>query len=60
MPRLDDDYRERILKLLQIIAESGTSTLLHVTHDPSEVLPCEKHVLELRPGEKPMYRILQD
>jgi molybdate transport system ATP-binding protein len=56
---LDDTYRERILKLLQLIAESGTSTLLHVTHDPTEVLPCEKNILELRPGEKPMYRILQ-
>lgn len=56
---LDDTYRERILKLLQLIAESGTSTLLHVTHDPTEVLPCEKHILELSPGEKPMYRILQ-
>jgi molybdate transport system ATP-binding protein len=56
---LDDTHRERILKLLQLIAESGTSTLLHVTHDPSEVLPCEKNILELRPGEKPMYQILQ-
>lgn len=56
---LDDTYRERILQILQIIAETGTSTLLHVTHDPSEVLPCEKNILELRPGEKPMYRILR-
>lgn len=55
---LDDEYRQKILDLLETIAESGTTTLLHVTHDPSEVLPCEKHILELHPGEKPMYKII--
>ena len=55
---LDGEHRSRILALLEAIAAGGTSTLLHVTHDPTEVLPCEKHVLELRPGETPMYRIL--
>ena len=55
---LDEQYRSRILELLQTVAESGSSTLLHVTHDPSEVLPCEKNILELRPGEAPMYRLL--
>lgn len=55
---LDAFHRDRILALLQKIAEHGTSTLLHVTHDETEVLPCERHVLELSPGETPMYRLL--
>ncbi len=54
---LDDTHRKRVLELLQAIAESGTSTLLHVTHDPQEALPCETHIMELRPEETPMYRI---
>lgn len=56
---LDEKSRERILQLLDAIAGRGGSTLLHVTHDPSEVRPCEKRVLEFRPGETPMYRILE-
>jgi len=56
---LDDTQRIRVLEVLQAIAENGTSTMLHVTHDPAEVLPCEKHILELCPGEKPMYRIIE-
>ena len=55
---LDENYRSKILDLLEVIAETGTTTLLHVTHDPSEVLPCEKHVLELYPNQNPMYKIL--
>lgn len=55
---LDGVHKARVLDLLQRIAESGTSTLLHVTHDPTEILPCEHHVLELRPGETPMFAIL--
>ncbi len=55
---LDENYRSKILDLLETVAETGTTTLLHVTHDPSEVLPCEKHILELHPGESPMYKIL--
>ncbi len=55
---LDSEYRQKILDLLETIAESGTTTLLHVTHDPDEVLSCEKHILELHPDEQPMYRIL--
>lgn len=54
---LDDQFRQKILDLLEIVAESGTTTLLHVTHEPSEVLKCEKHVLELLPNQEPMYRI---
>lgn len=56
---LDSVHRERILSLLQRIAELGGSTLLHVTHDETEVLPCEKRILELRPGQSPMYAILE-
>ena len=55
---LDENYRSKILDLLEVIAETGTTTLLHVTHDPSEVLPCEKHVLELYPNQSPMYKII--
>ena len=56
---LDENYRQKILDLLEKVAETGTTTFLHVTHDPSEVLDCEKHVLELHPGETPMYKILE-
>ena len=55
---LDEDYRERILDLLETVAATDTTTLLHVTHEEGEVLSCEKHILELCPGESPMYRIL--
>jgi len=55
---LDEQYRVKILDLLEKIAGTGTTTLLHITHDPTEVLPCEKHILELHPGEEPMYRII--
>ena len=55
---LDEDYRQKILDLLETIASTGTTTLLHVTHDPSEVLDCEKHILELHPDEEPMYKII--
>ncbi|MCR5762722.1 MAG: ATP-binding cassette domain-containing protein [Treponema sp.] len=57
---LDDNYRTKILNLLEMIAGTGTTTLLHVTHDPSEVLECEKHILELHPGENPMYAIIEE
>ncbi len=55
---LDEQYRTKILQLMQLIGNGGTTTMLHVTHDPSEVLPCEKHILELHPDEEPMYQIL--
>lgn len=57
---LDEDYRDKILGLLETVASTGTTTLLHVTHDPTEVLECEKHILELHPGESPMYAILEN
>lgn len=56
---LDEQYRQKILDLLELIGNGGTTTMLHVTHDPSEVLPCEKHILELHPNEMPMYKIIE-
>ena len=56
---LDENTRRKILDLIEIIAESGTTTLLHVTHEPAEVLTCEKHILEFHPGENPMYKIIK-
>ena len=55
---LDENYRTKILHLMELIGEGGTTTMLHVTHDPTEKLNCEHNILELRPGEEPMYRIL--
>jgi molybdate transport system ATP-binding protein len=43
---LDRPSRALVLALLETIAETRTSTLLHVTHDPTEVLRCEGRVLE--------------
>ena len=56
---LDQQFRSKVLNLLEIIGEQNTTTMLHVTHDPSEVLSCEHHVLELHPGKTPMYKILE-
>lgn len=55
---LDEKFRQKILDLIEIIADSGTTTVLHVTHDPTEVLPCEKNILEFHPNEIPMYKII--
>lgn len=56
---LDEQYRAKILQLMELIGNGGTTTMLHVTHDPSEVLPCEKHILELHQDEEPMYKIIK-
>ena len=56
---LDEKHRRNVLDLLERIAETGTTTLLHVTHDPTEALACEKHILELRPNETPMYATIE-
>ncbi len=56
---LDESFRQKILDLLELIAQSGTTTLLHVTHDPTEALSAEKHILEFHPGELPMYKIIE-
>ncbi len=55
---LDESFRDKILDLLETIGSTGTTTLLHVTHDPAEVLECEKNILEFHPGEDPMYRLI--
>jgi molybdate transport system ATP-binding protein len=52
---LDEPSRRMILDLLETVAEQQTSTLLHVTHDPTEALPCERHIFEFYPGKTPMY-----
>ena len=56
---LDEQYRQKILNLLELIGEGGTTTMLHVTHDPTEALACEHHVLQLCPNENPMYKLLE-
>lgn len=56
---LDEENRQKILNLLELIGTGGTTTMLHVTHDPTEVLECEKHILELHPHENPMYKIIE-
>ena len=56
---LDENNREKILHLMELIGTGGTTTMLHVTHDPSELLPCEHNILELMPDQNPMYRILK-
>ena len=57
---LDENYRAKILHLMELIGNGGTTTMLHVTHDPSEVLPCEKHILELHPDQDPMFKIIEN
>lgn len=57
---LDEENRNAVLQLLETIAELGSTTLLHVTHESDEILPCEKHILELKPNETPMYIIRQN
>ena len=52
---LDDAQRSFVLSLLAAIAQRGQSTMIHVTHDPEEVQSFETHVLELRPGQSPMW-----
>ena len=54
---LDEQNRSKILNLMNTIGDGGTTTMLHVTHDPAEILECEKHVLELHPDQNPMYII---
>ncbi len=55
---LDENYRTKILHLMELIGQGGTTTMLHVTHDPSEKLSCEHNILELLPGQDPMYKTI--
>ena len=54
---LDEQFRSKVLHIMDLIGQGGTTTMLHVTHDPTEILPCEKHILQLCPDKDPMYRI---
>ena len=56
---LDEAHREKILSLMNHIGNSGKTTMLHVTHDETEFLECEKHILQLCPNEDPMYKIIE-
>lgn len=55
---LSEEARCRVLEIMETVAESGMTTLLHVTHEEDEVLDCEHHILELHPDEVPMYKIM--
>ena len=50
---LDEQYRTKILHLMTLIAQDGTTTMLHVTHDKTEHLDCEKHILQFDYGVPP-------
>lgn len=54
---LDASQRGFALALMDAVAERGRSTILHVTHDPLEVRPFARRVLELRPGSSPAWAI---
>lgn len=54
---LDENQRDKVLNIMETVGSGHTTTLLHVTHDPSEILKCEKNVLQLLPGQDPMYCI---
>lgn len=56
---LDEQYRSKILHLMTLIAQSGTTTMLHVTHDQTEALDCEKHILKFKPKANPMYECVE-
>lgn len=52
---LDENQRDKVLNIMETIGNRNTTTILHVTHDPSEIIACEKHVLQLLPEQDPMY-----
>ena len=54
---LDETSREKVLTLIDAIAERGQSTILHVTHDPTEIRSFETKKIELCPNQSPMYKI---
>ena len=55
---LDELSREKVLTLIDSIAERGQSTILHVTHDPTEIRSFETKKIELCPSQSPMYKII--
>jgi molybdate transport system ATP-binding protein len=52
---LDESQRSFVLSLLAAIARCGQSTMIHVTHDLEEVQSFETKVLDLLPGQSPMW-----
>ena len=54
---LDENQRDKVLNIMETVGKGNTTTILHVTHDPSEIIECEKHVLQLVPDQDPMYII---
>jgi len=55
---LDGEQRRFALSVLDAVADRGESTMLHVTHDPDEVRPFCRRVLELRPGSSPSWAVI--
>jgi molybdate transport system ATP-binding protein len=45
---LDETGRALVLATMDTVAAAGASTILHVTHDPTETRPFEHHILELK------------
>lgn len=56
---LDENIRNTVLCLIELIAQTKTTTILHVTHDNTEVLSFEKNILEFQPNQEPMYKIIK-
>src|SRR5690606_23669733 len=52
---LDGDVREHVLDLLQRLATSGTQIIMAV-HDPEDIIPAVRHVLEIRRGGRTVQR----
>ncbi|GFD91702.1 molybdate ABC transporter ATP-binding protein ModF [Alteromonas sp. KUL156] len=45
---LDDFNRQKALKLIDILAKAGTSTLLYVNHNPEERIPSIRNTLNMQ------------
>jgi len=45
---LDDFNRQKALKLIDILAKAGTSTLLYVNHNPEECIPSIRNTLNMK------------
>ncbi len=47
---LDQTHRRRLLQILELIADSGNTNLLYVSHRSDEIPTCITHRLELEAG----------
>ena len=45
---LDDFNRQKVLKLIEILAKAGTSTLLYVNHNQEERIPSILNTLNMK------------